>query len=130
MFCLTEKSYCQAETSPFELEWDHLTPTGKDRDFDTVSLHILKRISETTHRSVYRGITITRPRGDIVWENQNKNSSAVGVGPVYMLRYGENRPDKLSAALDISGGFILYDRIFPAGGRNYNFMWRIGPQLI
>ncbi|MEN6620696.1 MAG: acyloxyacyl hydrolase [Smithella sp.] len=30
----------------------------------------------------------------------------------------------------MSGGFIVYDKTFPAGGRYYNFMWRIGSQFI
>jgi hypothetical protein len=37
---------------------------------------------------------------------------------------------KLYEALDMSGGFIVYDKTFPAEGRYYNFMWRIGPRFI
>ena len=129
LICLPGKSYCYAAASQLELEWDHLTPIGKDRDLDTESLHILKKVSETPNKSIYRGITITRPRGDILWEKQNRNSSAAGAGPVYLLRY-ERQAGKLSTALDISGGFIVYDKKFPAGGQYYNFMWRLGPRFI
>lgn len=127
---LPGRSYCHPADTKLELEWDHLTPYGNTRDLDTVSLHILNKISETENKSLYRGITITRPRGDIILENQKQNSSAVGTGPVYMLRYEKNYSSKLSAALDISGGFIVYNKRFPAGGEYYNFMWRIGPRLI
>lgn len=124
------KSYCYAANSKLELDWDYLTPFTSNRDIDTVSLHIFKKISEKNHRSVYRGITITRPYGSIDFTKQNQDSSAVGIGPVYMIRNEKELSGKLSAALDLSGGFIVYDKIFPAGGRYYNFMWRVGPQFV
>jgi hypothetical protein len=130
LICLPGEAYCHAAESKLELEWDYLASHAKDRNLDTVSLHIVEKFSETQNRSAYRGITITRPRGDITWENKQQNSSAVGIGPVYMLRYEENCSGKLSVALDISGGFIVYNKRFPAGGEYYNFMWRIGPQFI
>nr|WP_284708358.1 acyloxyacyl hydrolase [Sporomusa sphaeroides] len=130
MTSLSGNPYCYAADSNLELEWDQLTPHGKNRNLNTVSLHILKKFPEAHNRSIYRGITITQPRGDINWENQNRNSSAVGVGPVYLLRYEKDQPGKLSAAFDMSGGFIIYNKKFPAGGQYYNFMWRIGPRFI
>lgn len=130
LICLLGQSYCHADDSKLELDWDYLIPVSSNRDIDTVSLHILEKISETNHRSVYRGITITRPYGSIDLKQQNQDSSAVGVGPVYMVRNEKDLSGKLSAAFDMSGGFIVYDKIFPAGGRYYNFMWRFGPQFI
>jgi hypothetical protein len=127
-------SACQGNGSAVELNWDYQSSYTKDRDLDTVSLHILKKSSEskseTKNRSVYRGITITRPTGSITFEQQTGDSAAVGVGPIYLIRNEKYLSDKLSAAVDMSGGFIVYDRSFPAGGRWYNFMWRIGPQFI
>ncbi|SFM27400.1 acyloxyacyl hydrolase [Pelosinus propionicus] len=124
------KSYCYAADPKFELEWDYLTPFTSNRDIDTVSLHIITKISEKNNKSVYRGFTITRPYGSIDLKKANQDSSAVGVGPIYMIRSEKEISGKLSAALDMSGGFIVYDKIFPAGGRYYNFMWRVGPQFI
>lgn len=124
------KSYCYAADSKVELDWDYLTPYDSDRDLDTVSLHILKKIFETKDRSVYRGITVTRPYGSINLEQQTQDSSAVGVGPTYMIRFEKHNSGKLSTALDVSGGLIVYDKTFPAGGKHYNFMWRVGPQFI
>jgi len=123
-------SYCYADDAKFELEWDHLIPHEIDRKLDTGSLHIFEKISETETRSVYRGITITRPQGNITFEHQTQESSAVGIGPVYMVRNEKYRSGKLSLAVDMSGGFIVYDKKFPAGGQFYDFMWRIGPQAI
>ncbi|MBP2637001.1 MAG: Lipid 3-O-deacylase-related protein [Firmicutes bacterium] len=129
---LPENSYCYAANSEFELEWDYLNSSNNDRELDTVSLHILKKISETKNKSIYRGITITRPLGNVTLENQtqSQDSSAVGIGPIYMFRTEKHYPGKLSAAFDISGGVILYDKPFPAGGRYYDFMWRLGPKFI
>ena len=124
-------SYCYAADSKLELEWEYLIPHENDRNLNTSSLHILKKISETNTRSVYRGITITRAQGDISFKEQNHMaSSAVGIGPIYMVRNEKYRSGKLSVAIDMSGGFMIYNKVFPAGGKCYNFMWRLGPQFI
>lgn len=127
---MPQNSYCYAADSKLEIEWEHTNAFEKDRDLDTVSVHILEKISESKNRSVYSGFTITRPTGSVTIDQQTKSSSAVGVGPVYMIRNTEQLSDKLSVAFDMSGGFIVYDKSFPADGRFYNFMWRIGPQFI
>ncbi|EGO65126.1 acyloxyacyl hydrolase [Acetonema longum] len=129
LVCLLGQSSGYASDSQIEL-WDYTTSNDNERDLDTTSLHILRQISATDHRTLYRGITITRPRGDIFWDDETHNSSAVGAGPVYLLRYEQPQSGKLSAALDVSGGILLYNKKFPYGGQYYNFMWRIGPQLI
>lgn len=125
-------SYCYASDSKQEVEWDFFKPMASSRDLDTVSLHIFKKISEDKGRSVYRGITITRPQGSIIHKQQvqAQDSSAAGIGLVYMVRNEKFRSGKLSIAVDMSGGLILYDQKFPAGGEHYNFMWRIGPRFI
>lgn len=123
---------CYASDSKQEMEWDFFKPMASSRDIDTVSLHILDKISENKGRSVYRGFTITRPQGNMIpnQQVQVQESSATGIGLIYMVRNEKFRSGKLSAAIDMSGGFIVYDKKFPAGGENYNFMWRIGPRLI
>ena len=124
-------AYCSTGDAPLELEWDYVTSYLDDRDLDTVSLHILKKTpKKVKHWSVYRGITITRATGSITLDEQKYDSPAFGAGPVYMIRNEKHYSDKFSAAFDISGGFIVYDKTFPAGGRWYNFMWRLGPKLI
>ena len=132
LICVPGKSYCYASEAKIEVDSDYLTHAHfKDRYIDTVSLHILENISEKNNRSIYRGLTITRPYGHIINEDrQTKESSAVGIGPVYMIRTEKKLLGKLSEALDVSGGLIVYDKPFPADARYYNFMWRIGPRLI
>jgi lipid A 3-O-deacylase len=132
MICGQGQSFCYAGGAKPELNWDYSTHWHfEDRYIDTVSLHMLEKISKKGNRSVYRGITITRPYGHIVDDNhRNKDSSAVGVGPTYMIRSKIYHFAKLEAAIDMSGGLIIYDKAFPAGGRAYNFMWRFGPRFI
>lgn len=132
LICMPGMSYCYANDSKFEMEWDNFEPAAKSRDIDTVSLHIFEKISETKGRSVYRGITITRASGNIIPYQQTQvlDSSATGIGPVFMVRNEKYRSGKFSAAVDMSGGLILYNERFPAGGEHYDFMWRIGPQFI
>lgn len=124
-------TYCSAAPSEIELEWDYVTSYRDDRDLDTVSLHILKETPKKVKNwSVYRGFTITRPTGSITLHEQEHSSSAFGAGPVYMIRNQKHYSEKFSAAFDISAGVIVYDKTFPAGGRWYNFMWRLGPKLM
>jgi hypothetical protein len=47
-----------------------------------------------------------------------------------MIRNEKKVSGKLDAAFDMSGGVIVYDKKFPAGGECYNFMWQIGPRFI
>jgi hypothetical protein len=63
-------------------------------------------------------------------QTQRVDSAADGIGPIFMVRNEKYRAGKLTAAVDMSGGLIFYDKRFPAGGERYNFMWRIGPQFI
>jgi hypothetical protein len=130
-YCYAADSNTGQNNSNVELDWDYFTPVHfKNRYMDTVSLHILQKISENQNRSVYRGITVTRPYGHLIDDNQQTHdSSAVGVGPVYMIRNEKRISGKLYEAFDMSGGFIVYNHTFPYGGRFYDFMWRLGPRL-
>lgn len=128
--CYAADSNSGQNDPSIELEYDHLTPHFKRRRIDTESLHILKNISESAHKSTYFGLTITHAYGYVSDKSQDKDNSAVGIGPIYMIRNEGRWSGKLYGALDMSGGFILYNNPFPADGRAYNFMWRIGPRLI
>jgi hypothetical protein len=56
-------------------------------------------------------------------------NTAFGIGPGLLANLRVLRLRQFSFHLDVSGSFILYSRDFPAGGDNYNFMWRAGPTL-
>ena len=120
-----------AAPGQLEVEFDYMPRHLQNRHIDTVSLHILEPIAHKNNRTVFRGITVTRPYGYIVNDSlENKDSSAVGIGPLYMVRNEKQLSGKLWQAFDMSGGLILYDKQFPDGAKMYNFMWRLGPRLI
>jgi lipid A 3-O-deacylase len=111
-----------------EIELEYLYSCDSARNIDTLSLNILKASSGNDRVSFYKGITITRAYGNITHLGVVSNSSAFGIGPVYMLRYKLKQWNQSTFSLDMSGGLIIYSEDFPAGGDFYNFMWRIGPK--
>ena len=114
-----------------EIEIEYLHPMNfKDRHMDTYSLHILESVGNIHHTDVYRGFTVTRALGSITNDNEERNSDALGIGYTYLLRKKKNISKKLALAVDVSGGLVFYDQAFPATGRAYNFMWRVGPRVI
>jgi lipid A 3-O-deacylase len=116
---------------PNELEIDYLHPMNfKDRHIDTYSMHLFESIGNINHTDVYRGFTITRATGYLTKDNEEKDSEALGVGYTYLLRKKKNISKKVALAFDVSGGLVLYNQAFPATGRAYNFMWRVGPRVI
>ena len=120
----------------YEIEFDYLHPLSfKNRRIDTYNLHVLKSfktisIGRVHDVDVYRGITISRPIGDLTENGSDWDSNAVGLGYTYLLRKSRPINNKVSLAVDASGALMLYNRAFPATGRAYNFMWRIGPRVI
>ena len=57
------------------------------------------------------------------------DSSAVGAGPAYMVRWTKPLGKKWEASFDATGAVLVYNKVHPAHTRNYGFMWRIGPRL-
>jgi lipid A 3-O-deacylase len=117
--------------APNEIEIEYLHPMNfKDRHMDTYSTHIFESVGNINHTDLYRGFTVTRVLGSITNDNGERNSDALGIGYTYLLRKKENISKKVVLAFDVSGGLVLYDQAFPATGRAYNFMWRVGPRVI
>ena len=117
--------------APDELEIEYLHPMNfKDRHMDTYSVHILESVGNIHHTDVYRGFMVTRALGSITDDNEERKSDALGIGYTYLLRKKKNISKKVALALDVSGGLVFYDQAFPATGRAYNFMWRVGPRVI
>lgn len=132
LMCSPEKSYgYEGETfgSKSEIELEYLIPVEKVREIDTLSLNILKENSHDDRLSFYRGVTITRAWGNSIHLGVTRDSSAFGIGPVYLMRYQLLQNNWSTLSFDMSGGLIFYNEDFPAGGDFYNFMWRIGPKF-
>jgi len=128
---LVHKASAKDLKAPDEVEIEYLHPMNfTDRHIDTYSIHILESIGNIHHTDVYRGFTITRATGSLTKDNIERNSDALGVGYTYLFRKKKNISKHVALAFDASGGLVLYDQAFPATGRAYNFMWRVGPRII
>lgn len=110
-----------------EIELEDLTPFSSQRNIETLCLNVLKEKSNNGHFSFYTGLTITRAWGDIIHDQEKLKSSALGIGPICLMRDNLFLGSHTSLTLDMSVGFIIYNHEFPANGTIYNFMWRIGP---
>lgn len=103
-----------------------------NRHIDNYNLHIYKRWKNIHALSIYGGVTLTGANGYLIDDNQpgvRKNSDAFGIGPSVLLRWEKRITGKLYADLDASGSLRVYGKAHPAGGRAYDFLWRIGPRL-
>ena len=82
--------------------------------------------------SLHWGLTVSRAVGS--WAEKDTpdvrlNSSAVGAGPAYMVRWTKPLGSKWEASFDATGAVLVYNDVHPAHTRNYGFMWRIGPRV-
>ena len=119
-----------AAKSQWVREYDFMDSINHDRDISTVSMNLLKKTTNKNEWSFYKGITVTRPEGEIDYKGQIFESTAFGIGPVGLARYKLREFEKLAIHFDMSGALVFYNEKFPAQGRHYNFMWRIGPKFI
>ncbi len=121
-----------AEKHSMELQADHLRHRGARRYIDLYNVHAFRQYKEMHGMSLHWGITVSRPVGS--WAKKETpdvqmDSSAVGVGPAYMVRWTKPLGRKWEASFDVTGALLLYNRAHPADTRSYDFMWRIGPRL-
>ena len=115
-----------------EIQLDYLEHRGERRSIDLYNLHVFRQYKEMHAMSLHWGLTVSRPVGS--WADKARpetalDSSAVGAGPAYMVRWTKPLGSKWEASLDATGAVLLYNRVHPAHTRNYGFLWRIGPRL-
>ena len=100
-----------------------------DRYINDYTIHVFQKAHEHAGLTFHRGITLPRPYGYTTDDNIHRDSNAVGLGPACMIRWECPIRGKLYGALEVSGSFLIYSKAFPAQGRPWGFMWRIGPRL-
>jgi lipid A 3-O-deacylase len=110
---------------------EYLAPIHPYRSIQTISGNLLLGVYRNRHFSIYGGFTATYAWGTIIqWDSNFNNitykNKALGLGPVFLIRYEIFIYKGLSISPDFSGGIILYSSKFPYGGDIYNFMWRLG----
>ena len=106
-----------------EIQMDYLEHRGERRYIDLYNLHVFRQYKEMHGMSLHWGLTVSRAVGS--WAEKDTpdvrlDSSAVGVGPAYMVRWTKPLGSKWEASFDATGAVLVY---------NYDFMWRIGPRV-
>ena len=115
-----------------EIQMDYLEHRGERRYIDLYNLHVFRQYKEMHGMSLHWGLTVSRAVGS--WAEKDTpdvrlNSSAVGAGPAYMVRWTKPLGSKWEASFDATGAVLVYNDVHPAHTRNYGFMWRIGPRV-
>ena len=115
-----------------EIQMDYLKHRGQRRYIDLYNLHVFRQYKEMHGMSLHWGLTVSRAVGS--WAEKDTpdvrlDSSAVGVGPAYMVRWTKPLGSKWEVSFDATGGVLVYNDVHPAHTRNYGFMWRIGPRV-
>ncbi|MBR2182821.1 MAG: acyloxyacyl hydrolase [Acidaminococcaceae bacterium] len=124
------QSVCHAKAANTEVQADYLMHRIYARRFiDNYNLHIFQKVHEHAGLTFHRGLTVTRAHGYTTEDDIRRNSNAVGLGPAGMIRWERPISGKLYGDLEFSGSFLIYNKSFPAQGRPWGFMWRIGPRL-
>lgn len=115
---------------------EYLTPVYGHRSIQTISANVFLggEYFKKTPLTIYCGLTVTYAWGTIIQYNDNfidetYKNQALGLGPVFLIRFEPIAYKGFSLAPEFSGGFILYSNKFPYGGEIYNFMWRVGGSI-
>ena len=119
---LDERLTAQTFKLKLEPSIEYLIPTDSDRNIETLSANLLLGLElfPRSPLSIYAGVTMTYAWGNIrQWENDVKiqhENKAVGIGPVFLLRFEPFIYYGFSISGDASGGLIFYSTDFPFGG--------------
>lgn len=123
-------SGCHAMAKNVEIQVEYLRHHVYARRFiDNYNIHVFQKAHEHAGLTFHRGITLTRPHGYTTEDDIRRDSNAVGLGPACMIRWERPISGKLYGDLEFSGSFLIYNKEFPAQGRHWGFMWRLGPRL-
>lgn len=116
---------------PVEVQFEYIEHRAyKHRHIDNYTVHLYQEMKRNGTVSFWRGLTLTRPTGYLVEDDgSHRNSDSWGVGPSFMIRWEKPVSEKWSVGLDGTGSLLAYNHAFPAGGRAFGFMWRVGPRV-
>ncbi len=130
MITVFPQTVCQAKANNVEIQAEYLMHRIYARRFiDNYNIHVFQKAHEHAGLTFHRGLTFTRPHGYTTEDDIRRNSNAVGLGPAGMIRWERPISGKLYGDLEFSGSFLIYSKSFPAQGRPWGFMWRVGPRL-
>lgn len=116
---------------PVEVQFEYIEHRAyKHRHIDNYTVHLYQEMKRNGTVSFWRGLTLTRPTGYLIEDDgSHRNSDSWGIGPSLMIRWEKPVSEKWSIGLDSTGSLLAYNHAFPAGGRAFGFMWRVGPRV-
>ena len=130
MITIFPNTVCLAKASNVEIQAEYLRHHQFGRRFiDDYNVHVFQKAHEHAGLTFHRGLTFTRAHGYTTDDDIRRKSNAVGLGPAVMIRWERPISGKLYGDLEFSGSFLIYNKSFPAQGRPWGFMWRVGPRL-
>lgn len=116
-----------------ELGLEYYFPSHWNRQIQTINLNGLlgEELIQVIGAQIFIGATITHAWGNVIMVNEflkeaTYTTSAIGIGPIILLRVQPLTIGNFSFSVDALGGIILYNKSFPPGGNIYNFMFRLG----
>lgn len=120
-----------AASHPVEVQFEYIEHRFyKNRHIDNYTIHLYQEMKRNGTVSFWRGLTFTRPTGYLTEDDgSHRDSDAWGFGPSFMIRWEKPVGAKWSVGIDGTGSLLAYNHAFPAGGRAFGFMWRVGPRV-
>jgi lipid A 3-O-deacylase len=116
-----------------ELGLEYYSPSHWNRQIKTININGLvgKEFIPVIGLQIFAGVTITHAWGNTIMVNEflkeeQYETSAMGIGPISLLRLQPLAVGNFSVSIDALGGIILYNKSFPPRGDIYNFMFRLG----
>lgn len=129
----TNHTIVETSKNYLELGIEYYSPSHWNRQINTINLNGLigKEFIQTIGLQIFAGFTITHAWGNTIMVNEflkeaQYETSAMGIGPVILLRLQPITIGNFSFSVDALGGIILYNKSFPPRGDIYNFMLRLG----
>ena len=120
-----------AQTSCVE-GWDfqaeYLKHNKSDKHVDNYNLHVYKHLWNNEYLSLYYGGTASIANG-YMDKDEKKDSDAFGIGPSIIGRLEFNPFGSFYTGLEVGGTMRFFTKAHPAGGRAYDFLWRVGPRF-
>ncbi len=126
LMCVSSFGYAATSTvDGWDFEGEYLHHEKSSKNIDNYNLNVYTPCWRSEYLSLYYGGTLSVAHGDI----DGESSSAFGLGPSLMGRFEFNLAGNFYLGLEASGTMRFFNKAHPAGGRAYDFLWRVGPRF-
>ena len=128
---IAEEEAPAVRSHPVEIQFEYIEHRFyKNRHIDNYTVHLYQEMKRNGTVSFWRGLTFTRPTGYLTEDDgSHRDSDSWGIGPSFMIRWEKPVSEKWSVGIDGTGSLLAYNHAFPAGGRAFGFLWRVGPRV-